>query len=150
MNGIAIFKFGENISKFNKDLKLSMKGYGDNCNYYRYKGNQLNTLFKVPVKEVKLGYYKNRLWFISIDFDSSIIGDNGNKYLISRLDGILGKGSFSYSSDNGKDWSEQWSTSKNVLQICKYKADLSNGQAPNTQIFLINKSLYEEYKLDAF
>lgn len=69
VKGISIFKFGTDSNQI-VDRQPSSKSNlkSKNIAFYRYTGDSLSAFFNVPVEEVLLYYYKNKMFRIDVKF----------------------------------------------------------------------------------
>lgn len=84
-NGFRNFKLGTSPSQ-NKNLIKDEKQNPafPNVVTYKYYGKDLETIFSIKVESVKLSFYKNRLFSISINF-----GDFGKSFELHEYNTIL-------------------------------------------------------------
>ncbi|ESU23792.1 hypothetical protein FEDK69T_12020 [Flavobacterium enshiense DK69] len=96
---------------------LSYKTTDNNVKYYEYIGKDIKSVFGVKIDEIWLGYYKNRLYTISIDFGA--ISDSESQNIIKELKKMFGYQELITNSEGETykyEWAIAWETQKTYLQ----------------------------------
>jgi hypothetical protein len=123
--GFNKFKLESSYELYKRNLSPTLNKSGeplvgfDGVKYYDYTGNDVSMIFGVFIKKIGLGFFKNKLYTISVEFLS--IGKNDENRLISGF-----KEMFGYQpTDNDKDreWVLKWETQKTYLQLEKYSCE---------------------------
>ncbi|WP_214225390.1 hypothetical protein [Pedobacter sp. B4-66] len=98
VEGISIFKFGTDTNKI-KDLEAVANANlkSKNIALYRYTGDSLRTFFNVPVNEVLLHYYKNKLFRVDVNF-----GTNNKEYTLQEYSQVHQELEKTYGTDKVK------------------------------------------------
>ena len=66
--GFKKFKFGTSINKYADLEDVPTKIVLNNVKMYRYTGNDLKNFYGVPIDEIKLSFYNDKLYKISVSF----------------------------------------------------------------------------------
>lgn len=118
--GIKKFKLETNIKNYSKNLNFELTA--DNVNYYTYNGNDIKKIFNHNIKKIQLGFYKEKLFFISIEIDEKYGTEreeiyNSLKVLFGETEELKNYGNklLKY------EWGYDWETQKTYLKFEKNK-----------------------------
>ena len=70
-NGINKFKLCSFFDIHKANLKEISVGTDTKVKWYEYTGTDISSVFEYKVKQICLGYYKNKLYKITVLFDGS-------------------------------------------------------------------------------
>jgi len=137
--GINKFKLETPYSLYKNSLKYfdtTDKG----VEFYTYTKSDIKEIFGIPVEEIALGFYENKLYTISIYFgiiekqQTMTLLENINKeYDIPEIN----------QRNNEKVWVAKWVTGKTYLQAAEFSCDpnLSYLIRCKTELFIYSKNL---------
>lgn len=148
-NGFNKFKLGSDISLNKSKLKFHVKDK-NNVSFYKYKGQDIISVFGVKIQEISVGYYKNKLYTISVDFGS--IENNISGKIIKELNKIFGEQeieTYRNSESFEYEWVISWSTNNVHLQMNKMSCSFEFKPC-DVAFFLISKKIQKEIELDKF
>jgi hypothetical protein len=89
-NGINKFKLCSFYDIHKANLKEALAQKDTRIKWYTYTGIDVQTVFEYKVKQINLGYYKNKLYKITVQFDetqSIKTADIKNKLILSFGEG---------------------------------------------------------------
>ncbi len=144
--GINIFKLDTPFSQYSSNCTYEMTSE-DGVKYYYYKKPLNVKIFNFFANNVLLGFYKDKLYTITIDV-MLVITDNDFKSLLKNLEGLFGRGIIS-PNDEMFEFSYFWKTSKTYLGLQKVSCS-STFKPCTTHIYLISNSIDEQIKSDGF
>jgi hypothetical protein len=144
--GINIFKLGSPYTQYASNCNYEFTSK-DGVKYYFYKKPLNVKIFNFFADSVLLGFYKDKLYTISIDL-MLLISDDDVKSLLKNLEGLFGKGTMA-PYDEMFDIGYFWKTSKTYLGFQKVSCSASFKPC-STNIYLISKSIDEQIKSDGF
>jgi hypothetical protein len=148
-NGFNKFKLGSDISLHKSKLKFDAKDK-NNVSYYIYIGKDINSVYGVKVQEILVGYYKNKLYTISVEFGS--IENNISGKIIKELNKIFGEEEiepFRNSETFEYEWVITWSTNNVHLQMNKMSCSFEFKPCV-VAFFLISKPIQKKIEMDKF
>ncbi|MEX2234139.1 MAG: hypothetical protein WD824_18375 [Cyclobacteriaceae bacterium] len=144
--GINIFKLGSTFSTYSGDCTFEAEGK-DGVKYYQYsKWFNIKIFNSSAGKEVKLGFYKDKLYTVSIDL--LLLNDDEYNSLLRDLESLFGDGIPGPSSEM-YDYRYFWKTEKTYLGLEKYSCK-SSYNACKTNIFIVSSKIAQEIKSDGF
>ncbi len=144
--GINIFKLGTSFSNYANDCTFENSN-SDGVKFYSYNKWYSVKIFNFSTtKDVHLGFYKDKLYTISID----VIAINAEDFQIlhKKLQGLFGQ-SYSGPSEEMYDDRYFWKTSKTYLGLEKYSCS-SSYKPCSTNIYLLSNLIDEQIKSDGF
>ena len=114
-NGINKFKLGSFLEIHKANLKEASDSTSGSIKWYFYTGNDVQYVFEYKVKQITLGYYKNKLYKIFVSFDKS--QDIKTDEVKNKLELLFGPGKYkeNYVADKHHDWSYTWESAKVYL-----------------------------------
>jgi hypothetical protein len=128
-NGFRHFKLGSSPAQ-NRDIKKQIQQVDKNPNIseYVYVGSAIKTIFNVPVSEVRLTFFKNKLYSIQVD-----LGDMGedDEFTVTQFQNVLSILEKAY----GKQW-YQPSNSSGVIM----NGAIWDGTKVRLELFRVNFS----------
>ena len=128
-NGFRHFKLGSTPAQ-NRDIKKQTRQIDKNPNIseYVYIGNGIKTVFNVPVSEVRLTFFKNKLCSIQVD-----LGDIGedNEFTVAQFQNVLSILEKAY----GKQWYEPSNSSGVIMN-----GAIWDGAKVRLELFRVNFS----------
>ena len=146
--GFNKFKLGSTFNDYASDLKYVFSG-PNNDKYYRYNKKDIKQLFDSKIKEIDLGFYKNKLYTISIFFE--IITEDESKNILAKLMELFGipkkadaEASTSY------DWQFHWDGNKVFMAFSKYSCLFKGDQACEDELFINSKDIQTKITTDQF
>ncbi|WP_297510183.1 hypothetical protein [Flavobacterium sp.] len=148
-NGFNKFKLGSNTELHKKNLKYFAKNK-DNVTFYYYIGSDIQNVFNVKIDKILLGYYKNKLYTISIDF--GVLNDSVSGKLIRELEKIFGDVEIETNEKSETfeyEWVAAWSTDNIHMQINKMSCSFEFKPC-SVSIFLNSKKIEQEIQNDKF
>jgi hypothetical protein len=146
--GFNKFTLGAPIASYTHSLKFRFAGQKGE-KYYQYVGRDLTQLFGINIGEINLGFYKNKLYTISIDL-GGIDGQDG-KHILAKLIELFGIPRKSNDESNTNyDWQYQWITKKVLLGFSKYSCLSKIGSNCEGELFLISKEIDSAMNNDQF
>ena len=150
-NGYNKFNLESPYNDYKNDIKFLFEGY-DKVKYYKYIKSDISMIFGVKVSEINLGFYKGKLYTISIDL--GVTSTSEDMRLQSNLMELFGYQSLMESkSSKDKDfdyeWGLQWISQKVLMQLSKYSC-MSKTSACETELFLYSKKIQQQIKNDSF
>jgi hypothetical protein len=114
-NGINKFKLSSFLEIHKANLKELSDSSSASIKWYAYIGTDVPKVFEYKVKQITLGYYKNKLYkiFVSFDGNQTIQTDD----VKSKLELLFGTGKYreNYLADRHHDWSYTWESTKVYL-----------------------------------
>jgi hypothetical protein len=144
--GINIFKLGTPFSNYSSDCTFENSN-SDGVKFYSYNKWYSVKIFNFSaIKDVHLGFYKGKLYNISIDI--LVITDDDFKSLHKKLKELFGQ-SYSGPRDEMYDDRYFWKTSKTYLGLERYSCS-SSYKPCNTTIYLLSNLIDEQIKSDGF
>lgn len=147
--GINKFKLESDYSEYKSDLEYDMSS-SDGVKYYKYRRSSEISIFNEPVSKVSLGFYKSKLYTISIEFESY-----DNDRMLKVRDKIQELFGFGFYGDSDSDypfkyqWSHLWKTKKTYLGLNKASC-LSEYKACICNLYMISLEMKEKIQLDSF
>ncbi len=138
--GINKFKLESDISLYKNNIVFDLKG-DDQVEYYKYSGEDFKSLFGVSISNCALGFYKKKLYSISINFgEISKFDQDIINYKLKSLFGLpdLGSGN----SPLNYQWFYFWKTSKTYLAFSKLSEN-SDYKPGTIDIFMFSRKLHE-------
>lgn len=118
--------------------------------YYKYTGSDMSEILDIPVEQVGLIFYKNKLYLISVTFKK--ITEMDEKELYHKLAELFGKPTVGQTSEKDvfeHDWGYQWETEKVFMQYSKY-SDSSSANPGQTEIFMYSNRIHKQISTDNF
>lgn len=123
-------KYGFNKFKLESSINL-YKGYltslskqDEKIKFYTYNKGDIKTIFDYEIEKIVLGYYKGKLYEISIQFKTTDWFHSDIIY--DRLKMLFGSGEYSTNYNKGPlnyDWGYKWYTNKTYLSFDKQKTE---------------------------
>lgn len=147
--GFNKFKLESSYDLYKSQLNYRLTGQ-DKVIYYDYNGNDINSVFNVFVKRINLGFYKNMLYTISIDFIT--VDKEDETILQNELQELFGRQRISYNSSSSigeYDWAMQWESKNVILQLDKISCN-NNSNPCEVELFMLSKKLKIEIKNVSF
>ena len=146
--GFNKFKLESSYEVYKSKLTYEMTG-SDKVDYYKYSDTDIFSVFGVIIGKITLGFYKGKLYTISIEF---INIDSDEIKIQNELQELFGRQEIQYNSKYGEfeyDWVMNW-VSKNVyLELDKLSC--SGKIYPCTlELYMISKKIRAEIKNDSF
>jgi len=115
-NGINKFKLCSFYEIHKANLKEAPAQKDTRIKWYTYIGNDVQTVFEYKVKQINLGYYKNKLYKITVQFDETQgikTADIKNKLIL-----LFGEGRYEQSADiKHPTEKDVWETTKVYLSF---------------------------------
>lgn len=148
-NGFNKFKLGSNFNLHKSNLKFQTKDK-NNVSYYTYIGQDIKSVFGVKIHEILIGYYKNKLYTISVDF--GIIENSQSGKIVNELNKIFGEQEIETNRNSESfeyEWVISWSTNNVHLQMNKMSCSFEFKPCV-VAFFLISKNIQKEIDLDKF
>jgi len=116
-NGINKFKLCSFFDLHKANLKEILNQKDTKVKWYTYTGNDVDSVFEYKIKQISLGYYKNKLYKIIVLFDTTqgIKTDD----IKNKLDLLFGKGKQTENnpSDKSKTTRYFWESTKVYLSF---------------------------------
>ena len=147
--GFNKFKLESSFNLYEKQLRYLFSG-SDKVKYYEYKGKDIPFIFGCFVKKINLGFYKEKIYTISIIYITT--GDKDEKNIQKGLQELFGYMPIEYNaetSDLKYDWVILWKTNKTHLQTGKISCDNSY-YACEVETFLFSRKLRNEINNERF
>lgn len=147
--GFNKFKLESSFNTYKSSLTFRMASKS-NIQFYDYTGNDIPSIFGVSYDKITLGFYKNRLYTISITF--TYTNEEEDMTLQSKLTGLFGEAKTSYDNSNRSEykWAWQWEGEKVLMQLKKYKSPSLTNPPWSTEIFMNSKTIQSEILNDSF
>jgi hypothetical protein len=155
--GFNKFKLESSIQNYSKDLKYKMTDRKTGTVIYTYEKRDINIFGYNEIEKIELGFYKDRMYAISIELNP-IYKDEMYNTIYSKLKDLFGYPTFSSrsSSENGEsDFSsytennKQWKTENTLLGLSTIKC--SSPLSPcRINIFMVSQTLQIEINNDGF
>lgn len=137
------------ISLYRSKIALTSKG-SDGKIYYSYTGNDMSTILDLPVQEVGIIFYKNKLYCISVIFKKA--SDIEEKELYQKLADLFGSPHTEQASEKDPlsyQWGYSWETEKVFMQFAKY-AENSSLNPGQLDIFMYSNKIHHQIATDNF
>jgi hypothetical protein len=121
-----------------------------NIKFYNYTGTDIPSIFGISYSDIVLGFYKNRLYTISIIF--TYTNEEEDELLQTKLTELFGKARTSYDISNRSEyqWAWEWESKMVLMQLKKYKIEYFKDVPWSTEIFINSKSIDSEILNDSF
>lgn len=146
--GFNKFKLGSTFQEYANDLKYVFSG-DNNDKYYRYIKKDIKQLFDSRINEINLGFYKNKLYTISIFFE--IMTEDESKNILGKLMELFGIPKKADAKANSSyDWQFHWNGSKVLMVFSKYSCLFKGDQACEDEIFINSKDIQTKMTIDQF
>jgi hypothetical protein len=147
--GIKSLRLETDIALYRSKMTLMSKEK-DGKAFYQYTSSDITNILDLPVKEVGLIFYKNKLYSISAIFRRAT--DTDEKQLSEKLADLFGKSHEAHRTENATldyDWAYQWETAKVFMQYSKYSesSPIDPGQL---EIFMYSKKIHQQISNDNF
>jgi hypothetical protein len=143
--GISKFKLESDISLYKKDLTFDF-GNEKKGIFYTYKSKDVRNLFDVKIKEITLGFYKNKLF--SIIYEFGVLQKDDEIKIMDKLDDLFGQPTTGKGGLNIKI-GRQWLSKKTKLIFIKNS--LTAEKKPGNVILILSSVNLEKKKdLDQF
>lgn len=127
-NGFRHFKLGTTPAQNKNITKVDKANENPNISKYIYVGNTIKTIFNVPVTEVILTFFKNKLCSIQVLFGD--VGED-NEFTITQYQNILSILEKAY----GKQWYEPSNSSGVIMN-----GAIWDGTKVRLELFRVNFS----------
>lgn len=147
--GFNKFKLESTFDVNKSNLKFRITGF-DKVKYYDYTGNDLHLVFGVFVKRISLGFYKEKLYAICIDFISTDKQDDA--IVEKKLIELFGHQKSIYNIDDGDykyDWTTVWDATRVYMKLDKFSCS-SDVTPCDLSLFMISKKMKAEINNDSF
>ncbi len=155
--GFNKFKLESSYSSYSKDLKYKLTDKKNGAIYYTYAKKDINIFGYNEIEEIALGFYKGRLYTISI-YMNPIDNENVYKTVYSKLKELFGYPTTSTRTSTELDENDskfyldninQWKTLNTLLGINTIKC--SSPVSPcRINIFMVSLKLQREINNDGF
>ena len=147
--GFNKFKLESSFETYKSNLTFRIASK-KNIQFYDYIGTDIPSVFGVSYDKITLGFYKNRLYTISITFTYTT--DQDDETLQTNLSALFGKATTSYDYSNRSEyqWAWQWESEKVLMQLKKYKLATIETPPWSTEIFMNSKAIGAEILNDSF
>lgn len=146
--GFNKFRLESSYEVYKLKLTYDMTG-SDKVNYYKYNDTDIFSVFGVIIDKIILGFYKDKLYTISIEFFDT---DRDEIKLQNELQDLFGRQGIQYNSNSGEfeyDWVMNWAAKNVYLQLGKLSC--SGKIYPcKLELFMISKKIRAEIKNDSF
>lgn len=148
--GFNKFKLESPFNLYQSQLKYLFTG-NDKVKYYEYSARDIGLIFDCIVEKVRLGFYNQKLYTISIDF---IVIDNSDEIRIQKeLKSLFGYQRTTYDTESSPgfryEWAVAWKTEKTFLQASKFHCE--NIKNPcGVEIFLFSQKIRNEIQNNKF
>lgn len=110
----------------------------------------MQNVFGVKIDKISLGFYKNKLYTISIDF--GVLSDNVGGKLINELEKIFGEVEIDFNKQSETfeyEWVAVWSSENIHMQINKMSCTFEFKPC-SVSIFLNSKKIEQDIQNDKF
>lgn len=143
--GINKFKLESSFELYKNELEF--KASKKDVKYYSYKNINSIKIFNEDVNQIWLGFYKNKLYTISIDLKTT---DNSKQIEnLKKMENLFGEASEGETKNTEYDWAYQWKTSKVYLGFnrvsCKFEF-----KPCTAHIYMISYKLHYQIENDSF
>jgi hypothetical protein len=138
--GIEKFKLESSYYIHKNDLQyFHINSQG--VEFYTYKKLDIKEVFGVPIKEIMLSFFNNKLYSISINF--GVLSKNQNLTLLDNLKNKYDLPSIIQPNDNERVYVAEWITGKTYLQATEYDclSTISSVSRCETELFIYSKYL---------
>lgn len=154
-NGFRHFTLKQDISEIKNIAEQKNRDYNPRVKNYVYLGDDLSHLFTVPVDEVSLSFYDNKLMGIQIFFTDLDNGYTNEEYqtINSSLEKLYGRNHFQPSADPFISKGTIWDGNNVVLEHLQvyYKEYIDDGYNPyQGYISIISKELMDKRMREEF
>lgn len=143
--GIKKFKLESSYSIYKNDLKyLWINSQG--VDFYTYEKLDIKEVFGIPVKEIGLCFFNNKLYSISINF--GVLSKNQSLTLVENLKNKYDLPHIIQPNDNERVYVAEWVTGKTYLQATEYDclATLSSVSSRcETELFIYSKNIKSKF-----
>lgn len=153
--GFNKFKLGSLYQNYQKDLNFLFKDDETGVNFYKYTKKDINVFGFTNIKEIGLGFYKDKLYTINIDINPTY-NDDMYHSILSNLKKIFGYPTSSSLEGNGNSSYQrnienvnQWLTNKTVLGFNKIKCT-SPLNPCSLNLFLVSQVIQRQINNDGF
>lgn len=141
--GIAKFKLETPYSLYKADLEY-FDTDKQGIEYYIYQ-KDVKEIFGLPVEQIGLGFYENKLYTISIGF--GVLDKTQNLALLHHLKDKYDIPQITEPNNNERVWVAEWVTGKTYLQATEYNC-LSSINRCKTEVFIYSKSIKRQLPSD--
>lgn len=144
--GFNRFKLESSYELEKSNLEFIFQGKTDGVKYYKYKKSDVNDVFGEKFRELNLGYYKNQLYTINIDF--GYLPKESESMIMVKMAEIFGRPHILGTKtpyDNGY----LWTGDKSVMQLGRYSNEYLKDPL-GVELFMISKILDSKIKQDSF
>lgn len=120
--GLNKFKLESSITLYKNNLKQI--NYDGEVKFYNYTGTDIKTIFNYKVKEIILGYFESKLYYVAFKFYNNDELFNSS-FFYENLKDLYGKGKLEVSYKTGDyeyDWGYYWQGKKTYLRFDKSKS----------------------------
>lgn len=146
--GFNKFKLESSYEVYKLKLTYVMTG-SDKVKYYKYSDTDIFSVFGVTIEKINLGFYKDKLYTISIDFLNT---DSDGKKIQNELQELFGRQGIQYNRNSGEfeyDWVMKWDAKNVYLQLDKLSCS-GKIHPCSLELFMISKKIRAEIKNDSF
>ena len=145
--GIKKFKLETSYSLYKNDLEyFDINSQG--IEFYTYKKLDIKEVFGIPVKEIGLCFFNNKLYSISINF--GVLSKNQNFILVNNIKNKYGLPHIIQPNDKERAYVAEWVTGKTYLQATEYdcSSTLSSVSRCETELFIYSKNIKRQLPKD--
>jgi len=145
--GINQFKLESSFSKYQSQLKFQTEDNG--VKFYSCKNVSSIRIFEEEVSDVTLGFYKNKLYTISV-YLWTLLPERQMKVL-SKLENLFGNAALGNdrSTSYKLEWAYVWQTPKTYLAYVKHPCN-SKIKPCFANIYIISRKMETEIASDQF
>ena len=149
--GFNKFKLESSFELYKSKLKFTNVG-SNKVKLYDYTGDDIKTIFGIPVYKINLAFYKNRLYNISICFLNPNEAEQAKLRgsLIELFGYVVKDNDAKTNSDVEYDWAMLWESKKVRMQVVKYATFHSPTPLWTTEIFMYSKLIHSQVQNDSF
>lgn len=151
------FKLESTYQSYSKDLDFVLDDKSTGVKFYNYTKKDISIFGFTDIKQLVLGFYKNKLYNISITLGPTS-DENTYKIILSKLKELFGyptlvtSGSDKYGNEDYRTYMEnvnQWVTNKTTLGLNKVKCN-SIINPCSISIFLVSEKIGRQISNDGF
>jgi hypothetical protein len=155
--GFNKFKLESSILNYSNNLEFKFTAKKTGVKYYKYIKKEFSIFGFTDINQIGLGFYKDRLYTISIELNSIDGEEDAFNSILEKLIELFGFPTFVGTGSDQGEWDarthmeniNQWNSPKTLLGINKIKC--SAPVSPCTiQIFLVSKSLEKQINNEGF
>lgn len=154
--GFNKFKLESSIQTYNKSLEFKFSDDKTGVKYYKYIKKDISVFGYSDIEEIGLGFYKGKLYTISIEMNPYSNNEMYNTFL-TKLKDLFGYPSVVSSGRDYGEWDNrsymenvnQWNTNKTLLGLNKVKCS-SPVKPCRLNIFLVSNIVQRQIDSDGF